>query len=332
MQVTCPACQKTLQSKTDLSGKSVKCPCGHSFAVPKAAAAPAAATVSAAKISVSCSCGKTLQAPAAAAGKAVKCPCGQVVKVPAAASAPAQRTSAAKPVAALAAVGASTPAPALNRRPAVQPAALNAAPNPFGDMSDDEWKNMVQAHAPKQIDTSKPKEKSATTKMLEQARQETGVGNESAKETALAFLNKTRGTILLVGIGYLISSIVLCWLDVSMVNSLRDAAVANGAEPEEASILVTALYVYYGVAIGMSILFMSLAALISYLPMTCTITAIVLFTLVELLRLLSRPISLISPRDWIIRASIFGGLIQGINNAAYYRHLKAEEKAARRNR
>lgn len=338
MQVTCPACQKTLQSKTDLSGKTVKCPCGHSFAVPKAAAAAPAAAVTvsaapAAKITVSCSCGKTLQAPAAAAGKAVKCPCGQVVKVPAAASAPAQRAPVARPVAAMAAAGSSSPAPVQSRRPAVQPAAFNAAPNPyaapnpFGDMSDDEWKNMVQAHTPKQVDTSKPKEKSAAAKMLEEARRDTGQGDNLAMESALGFLNKTRGILVGLGLLFIVRVSIDYWLSMSMIDSL-----AGHEEPEVVAFIKWIVVVFCGIGAGVGVLFIVMGFLVSMLPLTCTISAIVIYTLLELLQLILDPLSLFSIRGWIFRIAIFGGLIQGINNAAYYRHLKAEEKAAKKSR
>lgn len=330
MQVTCPACQKTLQSKTDLSGKSVKCPCGHSFAVPKAAAGPPTAAVSAApaaKISVSCSCGKTLQAPAAAAGKAVKCPCGQIVKVPPAASVPAHRASAAKPVAALAAMGAPSPAPVQNRRPAVQPAALNAAPNPFGDMSDDEWKNMVQTHAPKQVDTSKPKEKSAAAKMLDEARKDTGQVNQSAMESAKSFLGKTRATLVGLGILCLVRAVVIWWLLSSMLT-----AAAGAEEPEILTAIRWVVAIFCGIDVGIAVLYIVLGFMVSIFPLTCTITALVIFSLIEIASLIFNPRSITSIPGWAFRIAIFGGLIQGINNAAYYSHLKAEDKAAKKNR
>lgn len=333
MQVTCPACQKTLQSQADLSGKSVKCKCGHTFAVPKAggsttavgkAAAPTA--VAASKIAVSCSCGKSLQAPAAAAGKAVKCPCGQVVKVPAAA-APAQRTASAKPAVArpVAAVAA---APAQARRPAPVPAsAANAAPNPFGDISDDEWKNMVQAHAPKQVDTSKPKEKSAATKMLEEARKESGKGNESAMESAVGFLNKTRAILVGLGLLCIVRAVISYWLITSMID-----AMAAGDEEGVATIAKWIVTVFCGIDLGIGVLYIVLGFMVSILPLTCTISALVIFSLVEIASLLLDPTSILSIRGWIFRIAIFGGLIQGINNAAYYAHLKAEDKASKKNR
>ena len=334
MQVTCPACQKTLQSKNDLSGKTVKCPCGHAFTAPRAAAAPAVASTAvsnppAAKITIQCTCGKTLQAPATAAGKAVKCPCGQVVKVPAgAATATAKPIAAAKPVAAarpVAAMAASA-VPAQARRAAPQPAAVNAAPNPFGDISDDEWKNMVQSHAPKQVDTSKPKEKTAAAKMLDQARQETGVGDSLAMESALGFLNKTRG--ILVGIGILVLVVVAIdyWLSMSELEALT----AGGEEPELIAFVKKVVIVFCGIGAGVATAFIVAGFLVSIFPLTCTISALVLYTLLELVRLLVNPLALLSIRGWIFRISIFSGLIQGINNAAYYRHLKAEEKAARK--
>ncbi len=349
MQVTCPACQKTLQSKDDLSGKTVKCKCGQAFAVPKAtSAAPrvastsavagatatatpkvataAASTAAGSKIPVTCSCGKTLQAPAAAAGKAVKCPCGQVVRVPAPAATTAQRAPAA--VAKPTAVAVANPAPTANRWPAAAAAPANASPNPFGDMSDDEWQSMVQAHAPKQVDHSKPKEKSAAAKMLDEARKETGQGNVLAMDAAKGFLNKTRG--ILVGLGCLcmVRAVVAYWLISSLIDSLMQA----GGDSDEASIIKIIVMVFCGIDLGIGVLYIISGFLVSIFPLTCTISALVIFTLVEIANFIVDPGRILSIRGWIFRIAIFGGLIQGINNAAYYRHIKAEEKAAKKAR
>ena len=356
MQVTCPACKKTLQSKADLSGKTVKCGCGHSFAVAKAPAASQVAASSNAvpanpsasgsgsaavsgKIAVKCSCGKTLQAPAAAAGKAVKCPCGQVVKVPApaaattAAAAPAKRQAAAVPVAAMSSSAAparrpaSQPAPRPAAQPAAQSAFVSTAPNPFADISDAEWQSMVQSNAPKVVDQSKPKEKSAAAKMLEEARKETGKGNVLAMDSAKGFLNKTRGILVGIGLLILVRVAIDYWLSMGELEQL-----AATEDAEVVAVVKTVVMVFLGIGAGIATLFIVLGFMVSIIPMTSTIVALVMYSLIELLGLLLNPFSLISIRGWIFRITIFGALIQGINNAAYFKHLKAEEKEAKRAR
>ncbi len=183
---------------------------------------------------------------------------------------------------------------------------------------------MVQSHTPQQVDQSKPKEKTSATKMLEQARQESGKGNETAMESALGFLNKTRAILVGLGILCLIRSVVAYWLLSSLVDSL------SIDDPELLSATKFVVMIFCGIDIGIAVLYIVLGFLVSIFPLTCTITALVVFTLIEIASMITNPRSIVSIPGWIFRIAIFGGLIQGINNAAYFRHLKAEEKAAKK--
>jgi hypothetical protein len=342
MQVTCPACQKTLQSQADLTGKSIKCKCGNTFMV----GAPDAATQApSAKITVSCSCGKTLQAPASAAGKAVKCPCGQLIKVPAGAASPAAKPAAiAKPAVAAAAATTATRAPAVAhtaavarpapvvRRPA--PTAAGGAPNPFGDMSDEEWQGLVAKHAPRKPteQDNKPKVNTATENMLEEARKDTNQGKSMLREGAEGHLDQSRWLLVGLGVVLLAYSAFQLFMLNGMLESMASAAERAGDEEFDREAIRMVLMILGGFAVSVSVIFMLLGFFIFLLPLTCSVSALLLYICLELVRILSDPLDLLSIRSWIIRGAIFGGLIQAINNAAYYRFVKKQEKEERKAR
>lgn len=75
--------------------------------------------------------------------------------------------------------------------------------------------------------------------------------------------------------------------------------------------------------IVIAIVFCVCGGLIFKFPMTGAFTALVIFIIGEILSLILNPFLLISVRMWIVRAAFFGGLVQCVNNAAYYKFVKA---------
>lgn len=163
--------------------------------------------------------------------------------------------------------------------------------------------------------------------MLDEARKETGTGYESAMEAAHGFLNKTRAILVGLGILCMVRAIVSYWLLISFIDALAGPDEEGGAS--FAKMVVT---VFCGIDLGIGFLYIAFGFLVSVFPLTCAISALVVFCLVEIAGLLLDPGSILSIRGWAFRIAIFGGLIQGVNNAAYYSHLKAEERAAKKNR
>ena len=181
MQVTCPACRKVSNSKADLSGKSVKCACGQSFVVPKAAIAttqtaalPNTATaLQAPVISLKCDCGKDHRVPVTAAGKAVKCTCGKVIQVPADKTGSANKT-------------------------APQPA---AATNPFHALNDDDWASLTPKPPPAPDPYAPPKPPSASSQLLAKAREEMGETKRPTRSRAGSQPRRSRWILIGIGAG-----------------------------------------------------------------------------------------------------------------------------------
>lgn len=332
MQITCPACSKTLQTKTDASGKSVKCSCGNTFVVPKAAGAAAAAAppspASVGKILVTCECGKRLQAPATAAGKAVKCSCGKAVKVPggpATASAAPVAKAVAKPTpAAQARPAAAAPAARPVRPVAAAPAAPDAH-SPFHAMSDDEWSSLMAKHTPKQPDPNEEPKKPKVNPILAKAVEE--LGADKHKKSSGAHGDVTQSALILMGVGALkliVAIINFFLLDKEMEQLALE--MQNQGDALDLTALHFVLQVFLGAQVFLSVVLIGLGGLTFVLPMTSAITGFVLWIILEISGLIINPFYLLSIRGWIFRIAVGSALVQGINNASYYSFMKRKEK------
>ena len=93
-------------------------------------------------------------------------------------------------------------------------------------------------------------------------------------------------------------------------------------EDEDSFSLADLLRAAYIIKIMISVLFLGCAAGFFKLPLTCAIVAIVAFVIGEIIAFLLNPFLLIHIRGWIVRIVIFGGLVQSLNNASYYRFVK----------
>lgn len=308
MQITCPTCKKTSNANSDLTGKTVKCSCGKSFVVgggqakPNSGTSPGVSTAVAEKITVRCECGKQLQAPSSAAGKAIKCPCGKVIKVPAANAPQKAVARAAAPV-----------APAPQMAPPI---------NPFNALTDADW-NYVNTkpfaaaeEAQKRAEENK-KSRSASSKMLAEAQAELGKGKKATHEGAGGYVYSSMGTI--IGIG-LLNLIIYSLYFAFAGESAKEMTEGTDGDPD---IIRIAIQFMSGIGIFLSLLMCFCGCLVFVLPLTSAIAAIILFCLCELLAFIFNPFRLFSIRGWIIRGAMFGGLIQAINNASYYKYVKS---------
>ncbi len=106
-------------------------------------------------------------------------------------------------------------------------------------------------------------------------------------------------------------------------NEVESLTLADPDVAEDLDWLVTALKVVYGMFILIGVGFLVCAATAFMFPMTSTITALVLYILSEIVGFITAPWTLLSIRGWIIKAAIFGGLVQAINNASYYKFVKS---------
>ncbi len=302
MQVTCPACKKVSNSKVDLSGKSVKCSCGQSFVVPKAVGATTktaqspttAASPPTPTISLKCECGKGHRVPETAAGKAVKCSCGKIIKVPAKTSSPPK--AAPQPTAPL---------------------------NPFHALSDDDWANLAPKPPPAPDPYAPPKPPSATSQLLAKAREEMGETKKTSRQGAGSHLAQSRW--ILIGIGAL--KLLICGLQFGFAETSA-TVLAEGSSDVTADEIRIVIQVIAGFGIATSVALILMGIFVFLMPMTCAISALVLFILLELVSFIFNPFLLVNIRAWIIRGAMFGALVQGINNASYYKFVKSGARDA----
>ncbi len=309
MQITCPACHKTSNSKADLTGKSVKCGCGKSFTVPAASSEPAPAGGKPASggemLEVHCSCGKRHRVPSSAAGRRLKCSCGVSTEVPGA--------SKPRPVASSASTAGIVAGQAGN---------LAGALSPFHALTDDDWSSLAppqpSATDAAQSPSAKPKKRTQSGSLLEQARKDLGENKKEVRSGASQELALSRW--ILIGIGALKLGLAIFYLVIleSTIEQLTLAAPELDVEQVKFWIRVIC-----GVNIGLACLFMVMGIFVFMLPMTCTISAFVLFVVLEIISLIANPFALVSIRGWIIRCVMGGALLQAINNAAYFKYVKS---------
>ena len=308
MEIVCPACNHKMQSAKDLSGRSVKCKCGHSFRVPSQSAAAS----SPGKITLKCECGKTLADPASAAGKPAKCTCGRILKVPGRKAQPARvAQSAAK---------------------AKSPRAQQTTPSPsagaFNSISEDEWSKLTVDTAPKKADPyadllppeEEEEKRTAADEIMDRAREEMGETKEQKKAGATNELNKARGFLIISGIANAgfwgtMGFFLTAWLD----------EIAAASADQNLTNLAFYLKLLVGLDVGVGVLFIVMGIFIFVFPLTCTITATVLFVGMEIFALIIDPLELTRVRGWIRRGAVIGSLITAITNAAYYNYLKKQQ-------
>jgi hypothetical protein len=263
MNFSCPSCQKKYSIPNDVSGKTVKCTCGHQFTVP-AGVQPA--------------------------------------------------------------VPSNKPKPA-TAQPATKPASPIASSSPYDSplfaLSEKEWQSIASKQAapkPQESEVSSDKGKKVNA-ALTKAQSDLGTNKKDEKSAANSYMYSSMW--ILIGLGFV--KLFLNGYDFMLAESNAEFLVQN-AESEEGQELVAQLTFIFrvvsGIGIVVSSLFILFGSFVYLLPMTCTVSALGLFVLVEIFTILLNPFLLLSFIGWVIRGAIFGGLVQAINNASYYKFVR----------
>lgn len=238
-------------------------------------------------------CHKASNSKADLSGKRVKCGCGKSFVVPT-----AEAKAAAGPI---------------------------SSPSPYHAMSDDDWAALAPKPEPVVDHTAQPQKPSNTAGLLARAKTDLGQSSKQASSSAIGQLSSSRW--ILIGIGAFKLGLSIFWLVIveSYVTGILDKV------PEvDGTQLLFILRLFLGIQIGIATSFILMGVFIFLFPLTMTIAALVLFIALEIFNLVIDPLSAFSIIGWIIRLSIFGALVQAINNAAYYKYLKAGTKKTKR--
>ncbi|MCA9136775.1 MAG: hypothetical protein KDB00_08450 [Planctomycetales bacterium] len=271
-------------------------------------------------------CATLLQIPDSAAGKVVKCKCGKQLRAPAPAGATPQPQQA-------------TPRQPAPRQPAPQrtaaPQPSPAAPVPyspfpapapagsggiFDELTDSDLSGVKAVKIPGR------EQRKAPTANEQKLLQEAAVDHkrEKASEAREYIEGAKKQVFSSIGI-YLVLGLIQVGVGGFLLAGLEKEAeilaMQDGAEEVSIVIAVIATICIFKVCLG--VLFFIASATFLALPMTSAILAMIAFVLGEIVSLILYPIALINIWDWIRRAAIFGGLVQAINNASYYRFVRA---------
>jgi hypothetical protein len=166
-----------------------------------------------------------------------------------------------------------------------------------------------------------PKKPSATSSMLAHARADLGEKAKSTRTGAGGHLAQSRW--ILIGIGAL--KLALCVFQIVVAESTA-SAIAAGAEDVSADDILFVIQVIAGFGIGVSVAMILMGVFVFLMPMTCSIGAVLMFVLLELVSFVFNPFLLINIRAWIVRGAMFGALVQAINNASYYKFVRSDAR------
>lgn len=262
-------------------------------------------------------CARTLKIPDTAAGKVVKCPCGKQIRVPAA-------KPTARPANANSANRATQPA----ARPANQPV-HSAGGNAFGmdedlfdELTEGDLKPVAVAKIPGAAMTTSAGAQNTLSKASSDLDRSRNENKQREHEGSAKDVRSSIGILLLLGVFRLVIGIILLVHVPGEVERLAASPSFEGKIEGGMDGFATLLRVVYGMYIAIGVGFLACAALIFKYPMVSSITAMVVFLIGEIVGLILNPFALVSIRGWIIRGAIFGGLVQCINNAAYFKFVK----------
>jgi hypothetical protein len=252
------------------------------------------------------SCSKTLNIPDAAYGKQVKCPCGKQLKVPAGKSPAGSRTTQ------------TTPKPlAPIHPPAAQKAASQVDSSFFDELTDTDLQPVRAVNRPGQVVPVASGANAALAKAGGEIEQEVSSKRKARSGNARKQVLSSIGILLFLGLVRVGFGIFL------YLGAEAEVADFEGEFDGEVSTLLMFVRIVYGAQIAMGATFLGCAAFISTFPMSASITAMVTFILGEVMALILNPFRLFSIGGWLFRAAIFGALAQAINNASYFKYVKA---------
>lgn len=264
-------------------------------------------------------CKTVLQVSSSKAGQQGKCKCGQQFKIP---------TPKAKP--AVAGQPAGRPAGPAPMQPAPAPAPAPPSSAMFDELAESDFARedpYKAVYDKKQTNnTNDTLNKYEIGEELTETQKKKEAGKEQVWQTIGIYC-----TIGLVQIGFL----AILWTFYEADNKTRisearkvAAEFGENADDAEAEIRLEIGFVrvFFIVLMAITSVYFICAGTFFYLPFTSAIIAILLFIFQQIIYIVFvNPFSLISIRDWIIRAALFGGFVQGINNAAYYNYIKKQK-------
>lgn len=293
MNVRCPGCSQILAIAAGSAGKVVRCGCGTQLRAPMSAAAPQSTPQS------------TPQSPTPRKGS------------------PARTGSPARPNAMQGIAGG-----ARSRSPVASAAAHAASGRAFAVQSALPTSNWMDDLTEADLQPIRPvaipgremvRPKASTDKHLAaqagQMEKEEAKRQKAIKAGAQKWLLKSVGLLAFLGV---IRTLVFSYL----LYNAEEEVLGLPPTDMEMSTLLWFVRAYYAMHLGIAIIMCLCAAGIFFFPVTCGITAMVVWILSELLGLIVNPLALFSIGGWIGRAAVFGMLTQVINNAGYYRFVK----------
>ena len=209
--------------------------------------------------------------------------------------------------------------------------AQQAAPSPlagaFDSISEDEWSKLTVDTAPKKADPyadllppeEEEEKRTAADEIMDRAREEMGESKDGQKDQAVSQLSSARWLLVFVG-AVAIGFGVFGWYSFAEDLKALEALQVDGIDT-----IVLIVKVLIGVQIGVGVTFCLFGALIFVFPLTCTISALVLYVSLQIFTLVMNPLALARISGWIVRIAICSSLIKAVNNAAYYNYLKKQQ-------
>lgn len=284
MKIKCPGCATLLQIPDSAAGKVVKCKCGKQLRAPAAAGAAAPAAQSR--------------------------PAGQAR--PAAQASPAQaRPAQPRPS------GAGPARPAAAASPPLAPAAVSGL---FDELTDADLSGVKEVKVPGSEVKRAPS--ANEKKVLAAAAQDY---QKEKRETHNSYMAGAKKEIMSsIGI-YVVLGLLQVGVGAFLLAGIEEQAefMAMQEGAESVNTIFSILSTIFIIKICLGVVFFIASATFMALPMTSAIMAIITYVLGEIVSLIINPISLINIRSWIGRVVIFGGLIQAVNNASYFRFVKS---------
>ena len=294
MKIKCPACSKLLTVPDTAAGKVLKCPCGKQLRAP------------------SVSGGAT---PAPGGQPAAQTPAPQAPTP----QAPAQPTPNPAAPAYMQAPGQSNFVPQFpgQQYPGQKPSALGETGFAIDELTDDDFAPVKAVSQPgRAVQSTAPGTKDPLAEYVGEVEKDKQKKRAEHKEGAAKHVYSSIGILVILGFaGVAINGFYMIGLEESVKNMAGDDA-------EDLDMLINIIRGILILKIVIGATFLTCAATFFKFPMTSAIVSIVTFVISEIISLILNPFELISISGWIIRAAIFGGLLQAINNASYFRFVK----------
>lgn len=305
MKIKCPACSKLLNIPDTAAGKVVKCPCGKQLRAPQpgGAAAPAAQP--------------QRPAPQTAAAPIPAQPAQAQAAMPQPAATQPAAPASLPPYMQAPGQGGFVPQFPGQQYPGQKPSDLGPTGFAIDELTDSDFAPVKAVNQPGRAAASGTSvKKDPLAKYVGEVERDKKQKRKDFEEGASKHIYSSIGILVFLGfLGVAINSFFLMGVEAE-VKSLDTEDI------EDLELLINLIRGVYILKIAIGATFLTCAATFFKFPMTSAIVSIIAFVISEIISLLLNPFLLVSLRGWIARAAIFGGLVQAINNASYYRFVK----------